>query len=159
MNGTSSTTFSPNTTTTRGMIVTVLYRQAGSQTVSGNCPFNDVKSGMYYEAPIAWAAANGIVNGYSADKFGPDNPITREQMAAILYRYAQYKGIDVSAKADLNKYNDAAKVSDWAKDAIAWTVQEGIFNGVGDGLLSPETQATRAQIAAILHRFCENIAK
>ena len=160
MAGTSMITFSPNVTTTRGMIVTILYRLEGEPTISGICPFDDVKSGSYYEKAITWAAAKGIVSGYGSDLFGPDDPITREQMAVILFRYAHYKGLDVSAGEDTNilSYNDALDISEYAFPAMQWICGESILNG-SDGNLMPRGSATRAQVAAILHRFCENILK
>lgn len=157
MKGTSVTTFSPNLTTTRSMIVTILYRLENEPSVSGKCPFSDVKSGSYYENAITWAAANGIVGGYGEGKFGPDDNITREQMAAILYRYAQYKGYDVSDKADLGKFTDSGKIGAWAADAMAWANANALVNGVSATILNPQGEATRAQVAAILHRFCENV--
>ncbi len=157
MNGTEETRFSPYLSTTRGMIVTVLYRMEGAPDTTAACPFADVPAGTYYEKAIAWAAANGIVNGYSATTFGPEDPITREQMAAILYRYASYKGIDVSAAADLSAYGDASSVSAYARPAMGWVCGAGIVQG-SDGLLLPAAHATRAQIAAILHRYCEKLA-
>lgn len=160
MKGTSETTFSPDVTTTRGMIVTILYRLEGEPTVSDTCPFEDVKSGSYYEKAITWAAANEIVSGYGNGKFGPDDAITREQMAVILYRYTQYKGMDVSVGEDTNilSYNDALDISEYAFSAMQWACGESILNG-SDGSLMPQGNATRAQVAAILHRFCENILK
>ena len=157
MNGTEETRFSPYLSTTRGMIVTVLYRMEGTPDTTAACPFADVPAGTYYEKAIAWAAASGIVNGYSATTFGPEDPITREQMAAILYRYAKYKGIDVSAAADLSAYGDASSVSAYARPAMGWVCGAGIVQG-SDGLLLPAAHATRAQIAAILHRYCEKLA-
>ena len=158
MSGTSADTFSPETATTRGMIVTILYRLEGEPEISGSCAFDDVKSGWYYENAIAWAAANGIVSGYDNGLFGPDDAITREQLATILYRYAQYKGLDVSVGEDTNilSYNDALDISEYAVPAMQWLCGEGIMSG-SDGNLMPMGNATRAQVAAFLHRFCENI--
>ncbi len=158
MSGTSADTFSPETATTRGMIVTILYRLEGEPEISGSCAFDDVKSGWYYENAIAWAAANGIVSGYDNGLFGPDDAITREQLATILYRYAQYKGLDVSVGGDTNilSYNDALDISEYAVPAMQWLCGEGIMSG-SDGNLMPMGNATRAQVAAFLHRFCENI--
>lgn len=158
MNGTSATTFSPKGTTTRGMIVTILYRLENTPAANLSA-FADVASNAYYAKAVGWASANGIVNGYSDVKFGPNDPITREQMAAILYRYAQYKGYDVSQKADLSKYQDQAAVSAYAKNAMAWANAKGLITGVTDTSLSPQGSAIRAQVAAILHRFCETVAK
>lgn len=158
MSGTSVGTFSPETATTRGMIVTILYRLEGEPEISGSCAFDDVKSGWYYENAIAWAAAKGIVSGYDNGLFGPDDAITREQLATILYRYAQYKGLDVSVGEDTNilSYNDALDISEYAVPAMQWLCGEGIMSG-SDGNLMPMGNATRAQVAAFLHRFCENI--
>ena len=159
MAGTSDITFSPNQTTTRGMIVTILYRLEGEPTVTGTTAFTDVTADQYYANAVAWAVQNGIVAGSDATTFAPNNAITREQMAAILYRYAQFKGYDVSAKADLSTYIDAADVSAYATDAMAWASQTGLITGTSATTLSPAGQATRAQVATILMRFCENIAK
>lgn len=159
MAGTSDITFSPNQTTTRGMIVTILYRLEGEPTVTGTTAFTDVTANQYYANAVAWAVQNGIVAGSDATTFAPNNAITREQMAAILYRYAQFKGYDVSAKADLSTYIDAADVSAYATDAMAWASQTGLITGTSATTLSPAGQATRAQVATILMRFCENIAK
>lgn len=156
MNGTDGGKFSPNMTTSRGMIVTVLYRMEG-QPAAGQSGFADVRDDMYYAAPVAWAAANGIVNGYDSGLFGPEDPITREQMAAILYRYAAYKGRDVSARADLSGYPDAGRISDYAVESLRWANAVKLVNGTDAGTLSPTGQASRAQIAAVLARFCNNV--
>lgn len=158
MAGTSKTTFSPNVTTTRGMVVTVLYRLEGSPVLSNSSSFSDVASGAYYQDAIAWAVANGITSGYGNGKFGPNDPITREQLATFLYRYAKYKGLDVSVGEDTNilSYNDALTISEYAFPAIQWLCGEGIMQG-SDGNLMPAGNATRAQIAALLHRFCEKV--
>lgn len=158
MKGTGENLFSPDATTTRGMIVTILYRLEGEPSPTGACPFQDVASGKYYEKAITWAAENGIVSGFSADTFGPDQNITREQMAAILYRYATYKNYDVSTAGDLSKFPDADKVSSYAVDAMKWANAAGLINGSNDGKLYPAGNATRAQVAAILTRFCKDIA-
>ena len=157
MAGTSSTTFSPDATTTRGMIVTILYRLEGTPAVSSASGFTDVADGQYYTNAVAWAAANNIVGGYGNGLFGPNDTITREQMAAILYRYAQYKGYDVTASTDLSGYSDAAQVSSYALAALQWANAEGLVNGTSDTTLTPGGSATRAQVAVILMRFCENI--
>ena len=159
MSGTSETTFSPNLTTTRGMIVTILHRLENEPSVTGTTVFTDVAADQYYANAVAWAAQNGIVAGIDATTFAPNNAITREQMAAILYRYAQFKGYDVSAKADLSVYTDAASVGAYATDAMAWANGAELITGTSQATLSPTDQATRAQIAAILMRFCENVAK
>ena len=153
MTGTAKDTFSPGLTTTRGMIVSILHRQEGEPAASSNASFSDVTSGAYYEDAVNWAAAEGIVNGYSDSAFGPNDAITREQMAAILMNYAQYKGQDVSARADLSAYSDAESVSAWAEEAMSWANAEGLINGMSDTELAPKGHATRAQVAAILQRF------
>lgn len=162
MAGTSANTFAPDLTTTRGMIVTILYRLEGSPDIENEIwgyPFKDVDANAYYATAVYWARMNGIVAGYSDELFGPDDIITREQMATILYRYAQYKGYDTTAKADLSKYTDAAQVGSYAVDAIRWANAEGLVNGTSNTTLTPQGGATRSQAAAILMRFCENVAK
>ena len=156
MNGTGPNTFTPGGTTTRGMIVTILHRLEGSPAAWGGS-FPDVAPGQYYSQAVAWAAANGIVNGYDTGLFKPDASITREQMAAILYRYAAYKGYSVTARADLSAYADAGQVSNYALDAMSWANQAGLITGSGSSLL-PGGDAIRAQSAAILMRFCRNVA-
>lgn len=159
MSGTSETTFSPDLTTTRGMIVTILYRMENEPAVTGTTAFTDVAADQYYANAVAWAAQNGIVSGTTATTFAPNNAITREQMAAILYRYAQFKGYDVSVKADLSVYTDAAQVSTYATDAMAWANGAQLITGTSQAMQTPASNATRAQVATILMRFCENIAK
>lgn len=154
MNGTSPDLFSPWETTTRGMIVTILYRYDGSP-AAGMTSFPDVPPGEYYAAPVSWAAASGVVKGYETGLFEPQNPLTREQMAAILYRYAQQKGLDVSGRADLSVYADAGQVSPYAKDAMAWAVHTQLITGVDSRTLQPGGSAVRAQVATILMRFCQ----
>ena len=154
MNGTSPDLFSPWETTTRGMIVTILYRYDGSP-AAGMTSFPDVPPGEYYAAPVSWAAASGVVKGYETGLFEPQNPITREQMAAILYRYAQQKGLDVSGRADLSVYADAGQVSPYAKDAMAWAVHTQLITGVDSRTLQPGGSAVRAQVATIMMRFCQ----
>ena len=158
MNGVSATRFAPYGSTTRGMIVTILYRMEGQPSVSRGCPFTDVASGSYYERAITWAAANGIVTGHSGTIFAPDANITREQLAAILYRYAVYKGLDVSVGENTNilSYEDFASLSEYAIPAMQWACGAGILYGFGGSLL-PDAPANRLQAAAILHRFCVNI--
>ena len=159
MNGTTSTTFAPGSTTSRGMIVTILHRIEGKPSIQESSAFLDVPLDAWYADAVDWAAEHGIVEGYSDTAFGPNDPITREQMAAILYRYAQYKGYDVSAKADLNKFTDADEISNYALEALQWANAEGLINGKGDGVLDPKGQATRAEAAAILMRFNEVVAE
>ena len=159
MTGVSADRFAPASTTTRGMIVTILYRLENEPEVSGGSAFTDVENGAWYADAVAWAAANDIVNGTSATTFAPNSPITREQMAAILYRYAAYKGYDVSQKADLSGYTDAASISGYAKDALAWANAQKLITGVTDTTLNPQGSATRAQVATILMRLCETVVK
>ena len=152
MTGTSATTFSPELTATRGMIVAILHRLEGSPVASGD-RFTDVGDGDWYAEAVNWAASEGIVNGTSATTFAPNAPITREQLAAILYNYAEYKGMDTSARADLRKYSDAASISSWANDVMQWAVGEELISGVTNDTLVPQGQATRAQVAIIFQRF------
>lgn len=159
MGGTDEGRFSPDLTTSRAMIVTILYRLEGSPAVSGGASFADVTAGQWYSDGVAWASANGIVTGYSNGSFGPDDTITREQMAAILYRYARYKGYDLSAQAALDGYADAAQVSAYAADAMKWAVGSGLITGTSGTTLSPAGSATRAQAAVILARFCQTLAQ
>lgn len=159
MAGTAADVFAPNATTTRAMIVTILYRLEGSPAVTGTNAFEDVPAGQWYTDAVNWAAANQIVKGTSATTFAPNDSITREQMAAILYRYAQYKGYDVTKKADLSGYSDNGQVSAYAKDALAWANAAKLINGVTNTTLAPQGNATRAQVSAILHRFCDGVVK
>ena len=154
--GTDSRSFSPNASMTRAMLVTVLYRLEGEPAGTGSSSFSDVCSGSYYEKAVAWAAANGIVTGTGSTSFSPDAKVTREQLAAILYRYAQYKKLDTDAGAKLDSFSDAGNVSGYASEALSWAVSEGLINGAS-GRLMPKGDATRAQVAAILHRFVENV--
>ena len=158
MNGTADNTFSPKANTTRGMVVTVLYRLENQPSTSA-ASFTDVASGAYYANAVAWANANGIVSGYGSGKFGPNDKVTREQLAAILYRYAQYKKYDVSVGEDTNilSYNDAQSISTYAIPAIQWACGAGVVTGKSGSKLDPKGNATRAEVAAMLMRFCENV--
>ena len=158
MNGTADNTFSPKANTTRGMIVTVLYRLENQPSTSA-ASFTDVASGAYYANAVAWANANGIVSGYGSGKFGPNDKVTREQLAAILYRYAQYKKYDVSVGEDTNilSYDDAQSISSYAIPAIQWACGAGVVTGKSGSKLDPKGNATRAEVAAMLMRFCENV--
>lgn len=158
MNGTADNTFSPKANTTRGMVVTVLYRLENQPSTSA-ASFMDVASGAYYANAVAWANANGIVSGYGSGKFGPNDKVTREQLAAILYRYAQYKKYDVSVGEDTNilSYNDAQSISSYAIPAIQWACGAGVVTGKSGSKLDPKGNATRAEVAAMLMRFCENV--
>ena len=155
MDGVSAETFAPNATLTRGMIVTILYRMENKPAVTGASKFTDVDANEWYGAPVAWAAGNGIVTGYSETTFGPNDPVTREQLAAILYRYAVYKGMSaVTLEQNLSRFTDADQISAYAVPAMNWAVGKGLINGA-DGKLSPKASATRAQVAAIIHRYLE----
>lgn len=154
MTGVSDTSFAPEATTTRAMIVSMLARLE-NVTSAADAGFADVAADDWYATAVNWAAANGIVNGVSDDTFAPNDPITREQLAAMLMNYAQYKGLDTTARADLSHYSDTP--STWASEAVQWAVAEGLLNGVTDDELQPQGQATRAQVAAILERFIENV--
>lgn len=159
MNGTGATTFAPATPTTRGMLVTILYRMEGSPASAAWSPFADVTADAYYAAPVAWAAWNGIVNGVSATKFAPKQWITREQMASILYRYARYKQWDVSQRGDLYQFSDRSKCHSYALEALSWANATGLIQGKGKDILDPRGLASRAQVAAILQRFHQTYAK
>lgn len=156
MAGTGSGAFSPDQNTTRGMVVTILYRLAGSPAVESAPDFRDVAAGMWYTDAVAWGAANGLVNGYGDGRFGPEDPVTREQMAAFLYRYAEYRGDDVTASGDLSAFTDGAAASGWAAEALAWAVEHGILSGKGNGILDPGGTATRAETAQMLMNGMEN---
>ena len=155
MLGTSKTLFSPHGAVMRGMMATILWRMEGSPVPKGKNSFTDVEAGKWYADAITWTAENGIFAGYGKDKFGPDDPITREQLAAIFYRYADYKGYDLTVKGDLDKFKDADKITDYAKTAMQWAVGSGLVKGKSGNLLDPQGTATRAEIAAMLHRFIE----
>ena len=155
MDGTGADRFSPNAPLTRAMIVTILYRMAGSPAMSGASDFKDVDSNKWFAKAVAWAAANGIVNGYGSGLFGPNDPVTREQLAAILYRYAVYGGMTaVTLEENLGSFADTAQLSAYAIQAMNWAVGQGLINGSGSNLV-PKAQATRAQVAAIIHRYLE----
>ncbi|HIS71450.1 MAG TPA: S-layer homology domain-containing protein [Candidatus Scatomorpha pullicola] len=156
MDGVTSTQFAPDATTTRAMVVQILYRMAGSPTVRGSSPFYDVSNGAWYADAVIWAEANDIVNGMTTTTFAPNTAVTREQLATMLYRYAQYRHYNTSAGANTNilSYYDANRISEYAFSALQWACGEGIMDGTGTGYLSPQGQATRAQLAAMLMRFC-----
>ena len=155
MSGTAQDRFSPDLTTNRAMLVTILYRLAGSPAVDGGSAFTDVSGGDWFASGVAWASANGIVTGYGDGRFGPNDPITREQMAAILYRYAGFAGQSTTGQADLSGYTDAGRVSPYAAEAMGWAADRGLITGVSADTLSPGGSATRAQVATILMRFCQ----
>ena len=154
--GTTETTFEPDSAQTRAMMVTVLYRVEGEPAVNRSIPFADVDMGAYYANAVIWGQQNGIIKGYSETEFGPDDKITREQIAAIMHRYAQYKGFDVTQGGMLvREYNDYEAISDYALSSMTWAVNAGLLKGKGNNNLAPQDNATRAEIAAILHRFIE----
>ena len=153
MDGMSSTRFGGELNTTRGQIVTILWRLTGEPGASSRCPFNDVSSRQYYYDAVCWAYDAGVVDGFDAHTFKPDQNVTREQLAAILYRYAEYMNLSTGGSAYLGKYNDENRIANWAYDAMAWANYHGIINGTSATRISPKGYATRAQIAAMLHRF------
>ncbi len=156
MSGTGSSSFSPDATTTRGMIVTTLHRMEGSPPATGD-EFVDVPADQYYSNAVAWASANDIISGYGNGIFGPNDTITREQMAAILYRYAQYKGYGSESEGDISAFSDGSQVSSYAVKAMNWAVDAGLISGVDSNILEPKGSATRAQVAVILMRFCNSV--
>lgn len=159
MRGTTQNTFSPYQMTSRAMIAATLWRMEGSPFVSGQNPFDDVSETQYYADAVTWAAQKGIVDGYSENLFGPDDPVTREQMAAIFYRYAAYRDYLNGEQDSLSRFTDAQDASEYAKDALSWAVANKVLNGMDEHTLDPRGNATRAQVAAILMFFCENIVE
>lgn len=159
MDGVGDGQFAPNATTTRAQLVTILYRLAGEPAVSGELPFTDVEAGTWYTEAILWAAQNGIVDGVSATEFAPGDEITRQQLAAILYRYAGSQGYDVSASGDLSGYPDAGTIQAYAQEAMSWAVGAELLQGFEDNTLRPAGDSTRAQIATVLMRFCQTVAE
>jgi hypothetical protein len=159
MSGTSTTAFEPNANMTRAMLVTVLYRMDGKPAVTGTNSFTDVKSGEWYTDAIIWASENKIVGGYGGGLFGTNDSVTREQLATILMNYAKYKGYDTTKTTEINTYTDASDIDSWATAAIKWSVVEGLITGTTSTTLSPTGTASRAQVATILQRFSENVAK
>ena len=151
--GTSNTTFAPENTMTRAMLVTVLYRLASEPEVTGTTAFTDLKAGEYYCNAVLWAMQNGITEGVDETHFAPNKAVTREQMVTFLYRYAELTGMDVTAKADITTYADHAKVGTYAADAMAWAVASGLIKGMGNNTLAPRGTAIRAQVAMVLYRF------
>ena len=156
MNGTGGGRFSPDTPASRGMLVTVLHRLEGMPSASG-AAFTDVPDGQWYTDAVAWASANGIVAGYGNGKFGPKDPVTREQMVTTLYHYAGYKGYDMTASGDASSFAHGNKVSSYAAEAVNWALGVGLIQGVGGNRLNPGGGADRAQIAGIMKQFCEEV--
>ena len=158
MAGVGASLFAPDITTSRAMIVTILYRLEGTPQMDQASPFTDVEDSAWYANAVTWANAQGIVTGYGGGRFGPEDTITREQMAAILYKYAQYKGQDTSKQADLSVYTDQDQVSAYARNAVSWAVAQGLISGTAPGVLSPGGSTTRAQAAVILAAFSKGLA-
>lgn len=159
MKGTSDTAFNPSAKTTRGMIVAILWRMENQPKAGKDSGFTDVKNSKYYYDAVAWASEKSIVGGYSAEQFGPDDNITREQLAVILHNYAAFKGYKLEDSADLSAFNDSGKVHTWSKDAMGWAKAEGLINGTGSNLLEPLGDAQRSQVATTLQRFVEKVTK
>ena len=157
MNGTDGSLFSPVSTTTRAQVVTVLYRLAGQPAADWENPFWDVPASAWFHDAVTWAWENDITGGVSSTHFGAGNAVTREQLAAFLYRYAQDQGYDTSARADLSGYSDAGLVSSYATEALSWANATGLITGTTATTLSPQGSATRAQVATILSRFCQDV--
>ena len=154
MNGTSENHFSPDVDLTRAMLVTVLYRAEGEPEMKNAQWFEDVEKGQWYSDAVAWATFNGITMGYGNGNFGPNDNITREQIVAIMHRYAEYKGYDVTQGGMLiREYSDYENISDYALNAMTWSVNIGMLSGRGNNNLAPQSYATRAEVAAILERF------
>ncbi len=148
--------FAPNSNMTRAMLVTVLYRLENTD-FEGKSEFIDIPENEWYSNAVSWAKENGIVSGITDSEFAPDANITREQIAVIIYRYANFKGLNKGEKAELSEYADASEISDWATDALSWANSSQLINGMGDNTLSPKSSATRAQVAAIFERYAGNI--
>ena len=155
MKGISNTEFAPDSEVTRAMFVTVIYRME-NEPQTGKCAFTDVESGSYYESAVTWANENGIVSGISEDCFAPNEPITREQMAAIIYRYAAFKGYDITTSSNTS-YTDNDNISDYAKDAVIWAAEKSVMTGNTDGSFAPKANTTRAQVASVFMRMVENL--
>ena len=155
--GTSADTFSPDTPMTRGMLAVVLHRFEDTPNHTFTGSFEDVAPGSWYADGIHWMADNGIIGGYGDGNFGANDSITREQLATILYRYADVMGYGTPGGASLNRFSDVDNVSGYAVEAMGWAVENGLIGGMGDGTLAPQGSATRAQVATILMRFVENL--
>ena len=154
INGVSDRLFAPYEPLSRAMLVTILYRMDGEQAVSGSSTFTDVVKGSWYDKAVAWASANGIVTGYDANRFGPNDSVTRQQMASILWRYAKYKSLDVASNgAVMPDFPDRSQIASWAGEAVSWAYSRGVMGGRSDGRLDPNGKATRAEAAVMLYRF------
>ena len=154
MTGTAEDTFAPELAATRGMVVSILHRLAGSPTVNAEV-FEDVAADDWYGQAVAWAASEGIASGTSAETFSPNAAVTREQLAALLCNFAAQQGMDTTARSDLSTFEDAASVSAWARESVSWATAEGLLSGISVTTLAPQGEATRAQLAAMLVRFSE----
>ena len=151
--GTSATTFAPEDTLSRSMVVSVLYRLSGSPSVTDSRSFSDVSSGLWYTDAVNWAAGTSVIDGVGDNRFAPEGDITREQLATILYRYAKNMHLTDANDAELSRFKDADTVSDWAAEAMVWAVANGLISGTSDTTLSPKDTATRAQFAQIMYQF------
>lgn len=158
MDGISMTSFGADQNTTRGQVVTILWRLTGEPRAARNNQFTDVSSNAYYNTAISWAAENGIVKGYDSKTFRPNANVTREQLAAILYRYAEYMNLSTRGASNLTKFDDYYSIGTWARDSLAWANYHGLINGVDSYHIDPKGNTTRAQLAAILHRFAVEFA-
>ena len=156
MNGTTSNTFQPTMETSRGMVVTILFRQEGEPSAKP-CSFTDIQSGQWYTDAVNWAAENKIVKGYDDGTYRPNQAITRQELAAIIYRYSEYKGYDTSARKNLGAFPDGNTTHEWAIENVQWAVAEGLISGKGSGMLEPLADASRAEVATVLARYCTNL--
>ena len=158
MTGVANGWFGPNETLTRAQLVQTLYAMDGRPAAS-SMGFEDVAASDWFASAVNWAASHGVVTGVTGDQFGPNNALTREQLAVILYRYAQYKGYDTTQGGmAVREFADYGSISDWAVEAVQWAVNAGLLSGVGGNQIAPTGTATRAQVAQILMNFCENVA-
>lgn len=157
MSGTGTNTFSPNATLTRGMVAQMLYAMSGKPNQGSNT-YGDVASGAWYAKAVSWVSSKGIMTGYGEGRFAPETPVTREQLALILFNYAKLQGYDTSASSSLSAFPDGASVASWAQQAMSWAVAEGLFSGRDGSMLTPAGTATRAEIAQIFMQFCKNVA-
>lgn len=155
MSGTSAAAFEPNANTTRAQMAAIFCRLDGSPAVEGRNNYTDVEYGSWYYDAVTWARQSGVMSGYGNNLFGPNDPVTRQQLAAMFCNYANYKGYDVTAAGGLSGFTDAGEISPWAQDAVKWAVGIGLMNGKGGGILDPQGTATRAEVAAMLHNFIE----
>ena len=158
MKGMGENRFQPNTSMTRGQLVTVLYRLAGEPAIEGTSPFADVQADRFYADAIAWAYGNEIAKGVTDDRFMPNSPVTREQMVTFLARFARWSGLELQTGGSLEDYADAGSVSAYAEEAMTWAVENGIIQGMTETTLVPKGTATRAQVATILMRYCQKFA-